>query len=349
MNYTFASDNSAGICPEALAALTAANQGHAASYGDDAITVQAKALLRDLFETDCEVFFVFNGTSANALALSAVCQRYQSIFCHRDAHADTDECGAPEFFTGGSKLIPLSGQHGKLAPNEIEDATRRGHGVHYPKPGAITLTQSTELGAVYTIDEIRAISEVAQKHSLALHMDGARFANAIAALKSRGSTTPAEATWKAGVDVLSFGGTKNGMLTTEAVVFFNRDLARDFEYRVKQSGQLASKQRFASAQWVAILTDDVWLRHAAHANAIAQHLSSSLAEIPGCRLQFPTEVNGVFIEMPPALAEGLAAKGWQFYPFGSPQGYRLMCGWDTQREAVDAFVSAARELAAVNP
>jgi threonine aldolase len=345
MNYTFASDNSAGICPEALAALNAANTGHVASYGDDPITTRAKSKLRELFETDCEVFFVFNGTAANSLALSSACQSHQSIFCHEHAHADTDECAAPEFFTGGSKVIPLSGENGKLDPAAIEAATQRGHGIHYPKPGAITFTQSTELGTVYTLDEIQALAEVAKRHSLTLHMDGARFANAMVALRKQSeNVSPADATWRAGVDVMSFGGTKNGMHTTEAIVFFNRELARDFDYRIKQSGQLASKQRFAAAQWTAMLENDIWLGYAAHSDAMAQRLSSGLADLPGCRLQFPTEVNGVFIEMPPKLFAGLAARGWEFYPFVGPQGYRLMCGWDTQPEEVDALIVAAREL-----
>lgn len=344
MNQTFSSDNAAGICPEALAAISEANSGPAASYGDDPFTTRARAAFRELFETECDVFFVFNGTAANSLALSAACQRHQSIFCHEHAHVDTDECAAPEFFTGGSKVIPLPGHHGKLDPDALETATHRGHGIHYPKPGAVTLTQSTELGTLYTPAEIAALSAVARSHHLALHLDGARFANAMAALH-RQNVSPADATWRAGVDVLSFGGTKNGMLTTEAVVFFNRELARDFDYRIKQSGQLASKQRYASAQWLALLENDNWLRHATHANSMAQRLSEGLATLPDCRLQFPTEVNGVFVEMPTTLAEALHARGWKFYPFVGPNGYRLMCSWDTQPNEIDSFLSDARQLA----
>ncbi len=302
-------------------------------------------MLRELFETDCEVFFVFNGTAANSLALSSACRSHQSIFCHEHAHADTDECAAPEFFTGGSKVIPLSGKNGKLDPAAIEAATHRGHGIHYPKPGAITFTQSTELGTVYTLAEIAALAEVAQRHSLTLHMDGARFANALVALRQHNEKVSlADATWRAGVDVMSFGGTKNGMHTTEAVVFFNRELASDFDYRIKQSGQLASKQRFSAAQWTAVLEDDIWLGYAAHSNAMARRLSTGLANLPGCRLQFPTEVNGVFIEMSSELSSGLAERGWQFYPFIGAQGYRLMCGWDTQPEDVDQLITAANEI-----
>lgn len=346
MNHTFASDNAAGICPEAIAAISNANESSAASYGEDEWTTDAQAKIRQLFETDCAVYFVFNGTAANALALSSACRSYHGILCHQDAHADTDECGAPEFFTGGSKVIPLAGEHGKLDPRTVEAATHRGHGVHYPKPGAISITQSTELGTVYSVEEVKALSEVSRNHNLALHMDGARFANAVATLHTKSNATPADITWRAGVDMLSFGGTKNGMLTTEAVVIFNHKLAQEFDYRVKQSGQLSSKQRFASAQWSAMLAHGAWLQHAAHANTMALRLAGGLKTIPGCRLQFPTESNGVFMELPRTLADGLAESGWLFYPFGGPNIYRLMCSWDTKISEVDAFIAAANKIAA---
>lgn len=343
-DYTFASDNTAGICPEAMAALHAANQGHAPGYGDDVKTARAKARFAALFERECEVFFVFNGTAANALALSAACRSYHCILCHELAHADTDECGGPEFFTGGSKIIPLPGPHAKLTPAAVEAAMHRGHGVHYPKPGALTLTQATELGTVYSAAEITALAAAAHRHGLIVHMDGARFANAVATLAARDGASPADLTWRAGVDVLSFGGTKNGMLTTEALVFFNRDLARDFAYRVKQSGQLASKHRFAAVQWSAMLADGAWLRHAAHANAMARRLAAGLGDLSGCTPAFPVEANGVFLRLPAALADGLAARGWQFYRFFGDDGYRLMCGWDTTPQAVDALIADARSL-----
>lgn len=346
VQWNFASDNTAGICPEALTALQTANRSHAPGYGDDAETARARTRFQELFERECEVFFVFNGTAANALALSAACRSYHSIVCHELAHADTDECGAPEFFTGGSKLIPLPGPHAKLTPDVVEAAMHRGHGIHYPKPGALSLTQATELGTVYTAAEIAALAAVAHRHGLVVHMDGARFANAVASLAARDGAGAADLTWRAGVDVLSFGGTKNGMLTTEAVVFFNRELARDFAYRVKQSGQLASKHRFAAAQWTAMLTDGAWLRHAAHANAMAQRLAAGLAALPGCAPAFPVEANGVFLRLPASLAAGLAARGWQFYRFFGEDGYRLMCGWDSTPAAVDALLADARALIA---
>jgi threonine aldolase len=339
-NYAFASDNTAGICPEALAAIQTVNAGRVPSYGDDAHTAEAKRQFRDVFETDCEVFFVFNGTAANALVLAALCQRHHGILCHALSHVETDECGAPEFFTGGSKVIPIDGPHAKLRPADLEPVLHRGHGVHFPKLRAISLTQSTELGTVYTVEETRALTEFARQHNFAVHVDGARFANAAAAAGGRGHS-PADLTWRAGIDVLCFGGTKNGLLTTEAVVFFNRTLAREFEYRVKQSGQLASKMRFASAQWAAVLRDGAWLRHGAHANRQAQRLAAGLRGL-GFSLVAPTEVNGIFVELPPAVYAALEARGWHFYKFVGEHGYRLMCSWETRDEDVAAFLADAK-------
>jgi threonine aldolase len=338
-NYSFASDNTAGVCPEAWAALAEANAGRAPSYGDDARTAHAKALFRETFETDCDVFFVFNGTAANALALAALCRSpHTQILCHDTSHVDVDECAAPEFFTGGAKVIPLAGPNGKLLPADVGRALLRGHGVHYPKPGALSLTQSTELGTLYTPDEVRALTTLAHARGLAVHMDGARFANAAAALGERGFS-PADFTWRAGVDALCFGGTKNGMLTTEAVVFFNRDLAREFEYRVKQGGQLASKMRFSAAQWVALLRDGAWLRHGAHANAQARRLADELRRLPGVKLALKPEVNGIFVELAPAVYAAMAARGWHFYRFIGDHGYRLMCSWATTDAEIAAFIS----------
>lgn len=344
-DYTFASDNTAGICPEAWAGLAAANTATAPSYGDDAWTARAKQHFRRIFETDCEVFLVFNGTAANALAISALCRSHHSVICHEHSHLDVDECGAPEFFTGGAKLIALEGPKAKLVPAIVEPALHRGHGIHYPKPGAISLTQSTEWGTVYAPDEIRALAKLAHGQGMGVHVDGARFANAMAALQDRGFS-PADCTWRAGVDVLSFGGTKNGMHTTEAVVFFNRTLAREFDYRVKQGAQLASKMRFAAAQWDAMLRDGAWLRHAAHANAMAAKLAAAIRVQPELRLLVEPEVNGVFVEMPDAVVAALAARGWHFHRFIGEHGYRLMCSWDTTVQDVAAFVA---DLQAVLP
>lgn len=343
-NFAFASDNTAGLCPEAMAALESVNAGRAPSYGDDASTAEAKRRMAEVFETDCDVFFVFNGTAANALALSALCARHHAVLCHELAHVETDECGAPEFFTGGGKLLPVPGPGAKLRPEALEPVLHRGHGVHFPKIRALSLTQATELGTVYTPDELRALSAYARARGLAVHVDGARFANAVAALQDRGYT-PAALTWRAGVDVLCFGGTKNGLLGTEAVVFFDRELAREFDYRVKQSGQLASKMRFAGAQWSAILRDGAWLRHAAHANGQARVLAAGLQRL-GYGLIAPTEANGVFVEFSPRVVAALEGRGWQFYRFVGEHGYRLMCAWDTRDEDIASFLADAAAVRA---
>ena len=337
-DYTFASDNTAGICPEAWAGLAAANTGRVPSYGADVWTARLQQHFRKIFATDCDVFLVLNGTAANALALSALCQPFNSIICHDYSHVDSDECGAPEFFTGGSKLMALAGPNGKLEPVAVERALRRERGVHFQKPGALSLTQSTEWGTLYTLAEIRTLATLAHAHGLAVHMDGARFANAAAALRGRG-ITPADLTWRAGVDVLCLGGTKGGLHATEAVVFFNRDLARDFDRRVKQAGQLDSKMRFAAAQWDAMLRTGAWLKHAAHANAMAQKLAAAFRRHPALRLIAEPEVNGVFVELPPAVFAALESRGWHFYRFIGEHGYRLMCAWDTTDSDVAAFAA----------
>jgi threonine aldolase len=338
--YAFASDNTAGVCPEAMAAIHAANAEAIPSYGDDAFTAEARLRFDALFETRCDVFFVFNGTAANALALAAMCERHHAVVCHELSHVDTDECGAPEFFTGGAKILPIAGPLAKLRPGDIEPVFHRGHGVHFPKIRALSLTQSTELGTVYTADELRTLTSFAKAHGLSVHVDGARFANAVASLTVTGHS-PADLTWRAGVDVLSFGGTKNGLLTTEAVVFFNAELAREFEYRVKQSGQLASKMRFASAQWAAVLREGAWLRHATHANHQAAKLSKGLQSL-GYKLVAPTEVNGVFVELPAKVVSHLESRGWHFYRFVGETGYRLMCSWATSDEEIAAFLADAK-------
>src|SRR5215468_4106385 len=317
----FASDNYAGICPEAFAALAQANTGHEASYGDDAWTAKASDLIRGVFETKCEVFFVFNGTSANSLSLASLCQPYHSILCHEITHVEVSECGAPEFFANGTKVLLLPGANGKIEPAAIERAVTRRTDIHYPKPRALTLTQATEVGTVYTPDELKALWGVARKFGLRVHMDGARFANAVASL----GVAPKEITWQAGVDVLSFGGTKNGIGVGEAVVFFNLELAREFDYRCKQGGQLASKMRFLSAPWVGLLQDGAWLRHARHANAMAQRL---------------------FAAIPDDVVQALHQRGWKFYTNVGVDYTRLMCSWDTTKEDVDSFAGDLKELTA---
>ncbi len=336
----FASDNYSGICPEAWAALAEANHGHARSYGDDPWTARASDLLREVFETDCEVFFVFNGTAANSLTLASCCQSYHSILCHELAHVETDECGAPEFFSNGTKLLMLPGEQGKISPAAIEHTVKKRTDVHFPKPRAVSVTNATEVGTVYTPDELKAIWAKTKAFDLKLHMDGARFANAVASL----GCAPKELTWQAGVDALCFGGTKNGMAVGEAVVFFNREMAREFDYRCKQAGQLASKMRFLSASWVGMLQDGAWLRHAAHANAMAARLEQALANLPGVTLLFPRQANGVFAELPASAITALRAKGWLFYTFIGAGGCRFMCTWDTRPEDVDALAADLRAM-----
>jgi threonine aldolase len=330
----FASDNYSGVCPEAWAAMEAANKGHQRAYGEDEWTARAADHFRRLFETDCEVFFAFNGTAANSLALSALCQSYHSVICSDVAHVETDECGAPEFFSNGSKLLTARSEAGKLSPEAIREIALKRQDIHYPKPRVVTLTQATEVGTLYRPEEVAAISATCRELGLNLHMDGARFANACASL----GCSPAELTWKAGVDVLCFGGTKNGMAVGEAILFFRHDLAEDFDYRCKQAGQLASKMRFLSAPWVGLLEGDAWLRHARHANECAQLLARLIADIPQVSLMFPVQANGVFLNMAPAAIDRLRERGWRFYTFIGG-GARFMCAWDTDEARV-------RELAA---
>lgn len=336
----FASDNCAGICPEALQALLAANAGDAPGYGDDEWTRRVSDRLRELFATDCDVYFVFNGTAANSLALASLCQSYHSVICHELAHVETDECGGPEFFSNGSKLLPVRGEGGKLTPAAVHEVITRRSDIHFPKPRVVTLTQATEVGTVYRPAEVAAIAELAHAKGLRVHMDGARFCNAVASL----GVAPADITWRAGVDVLCFGGTKMGLPVGEAVVFFDRRLSEDFAWRCKQAGQLASKMRFLSAPWLGMLEGDAWLRHARHANAMAQRLAAGLAGIPGARLLFPVEANGVFVALPDNVQQGLRERGWRFYTFIAAGGARFMCAWDTQPESVDALLADLRKL-----
>lgn len=330
----FASDNTAGICPEAWEEQARANAGYHTSYGSDAWTQKAADLLRELFETDCEVFFVFNGTAANSLALAACCQSYHSVVCYEHAHICDDECGAPEFFSNGTKLLGTPGVHGKILSASVEEMVSRRSDIHYPKPHVVSLTQSTELGTVYQPSDLQAHREVAGRLGLALHMDGARFANAAAHL----GVPPKAITWQAGIDVLCFGGTKLGMSGSEAVIFFNRSMADDFAYRCKQAGQLASKMRFPAAGWVGVLKDGAWVRHASHANRCAALLASGLKAQAGLTPSHPVESNAVFVALPEKTIQTLRAKGWVFYDFIGSGVVRFMCSWQTSEDDVTALV-----------
>jgi threonine aldolase len=330
----FASDNCSGMCPEALKYLIEANEGHEFSYGDDHWTETACNSFRELFETDCEAFFVFTGTAANSLSLASLCHSYHSIICHEYSHIETDECGAPEFFSGGSKILLGKGSNGKLDPGSIEDITSSGREIHFPKPKVVSITQSTELGTVYRQAELLDIYKVTKRNNLRLHMDGARFANALDTL----GVTPKEISWQCGVDVLCFGGVKNGLAVGEVILFFNKQMAEDFAYRCKQAGQLSSKMRFLAAPWVGLLKDNVWLRNARHSNQCAAILESKIRQIPELKILYPREVNAVFVQMPEYLSKALHQKGWHFYSFITSDCIRLMCSWDTTEESIQEFI-----------
>jgi threonine aldolase len=331
----FASDNTAGICPEAWRALEEANSEYAASYGEDQWTAQVCERLRQLFEIDCDVYLVFTGTAANALGLAQLCQPFHGVICHERAHIQTDEAGAMEFYTRGAKLFLTKTNDGKIDLREAEKVIEQQVELHGHMMRVISIAQATELGTVYTPDETGAIGAFARAHELLLHMDGARFANAVASL----GCLPKTITWKAGVDVLSFGGTKNGLAAGELVIFFDKKVSSDFQYRVKQAGQLGSKMRFLTAPWLGLLNGDVWLRNARHANEAARGLAQRLRVEAEMDTVFPVESNAVFVQMDDELVRGLHARGWRFYKFVEPDIYRLMCSWSTTDEDVSMLVS----------
>jgi threonine aldolase len=340
----FLSDNAYGCWPEIADAVTAAAAGPVPSYGGDALTAKIAGQFERIFARRTIAFPVLSGTAANALALATLCPPHGAVFCHAEAHIAVDECGAPEFFTHGAKLIGIEDEHGKLTPAALAAALAhqiKGF-VHHAQPAVLSLTQSTELGTVYTPDEIAALSRLAHNHGMKVHMDGARFANALAHL----GVSPAAATWQAGVDVLSFGATKNGAMAAEAVVFFDPADAGDFEYRRKKGGHLISKMRFVSAQLDAYLTDDRWLARAAGANRLATRLGEGLEGINGVELAHPVEANAVFVWLPDALAAHLRQGGAEFHDWGPPSGgrtlIRLVTSFATPPEDVERFVALAR-------
>jgi threonine aldolase len=337
----FSSDNVAGISPEILAALTAANSGKQQSYGDDPLTARVERRLAEIFEHEITVFPVATGTAANALALATLVPPWGAVYCHAEAHVVVDECGAPEFYAGGARMAGIAAPHGKIGVAELAPLLPGGKGiVHHMQPAAISLTQATEAGTVYRPDEIAALGELARRHGLGFHVDGARFANALVYL----GCTPADVTWRAGIDVLSFGATKNGAAAAEAVIFFDPAKAADFAFRRKRGGHLLSKMRFLSAQLDAYLADDLWLRNARHANAMAARLAAGLAELPAMRLRHPVEANEIFVEMPNSVIEALFARGFHFYRWDGPAGncVRLVTAFDTAAADVDAFLATAR-------
>lgn len=340
----FMSDNAAGAAPEIIAALARANDGMAASYGGDTVTARLTEKLSTFFEKEVAVFPVATGTAANALALATLTPHYGAVFCHEGSHIHVDECGAPEFYSG-AKLVPLAGAQGKLTVTGLKSSLahfNRGF-VHHVQPATISITQATELGTVYTPGEVSALSQFAAHEKLALHMDGARFANALAHLKC----SPAEVTWKAGLDALSFGATKNGALGAEAVIFFDPARAADISYRRKKAGHLFSKMRFLSAQIEAMLDNGLWLRLASNANAMATRLSEGLQVLSGYAIVQPVQANEVFVKVPSEAAmkslEGAGAKFYLWEPVtdGRPL-IRLVCSFATSAQEVDAFIKLAK-------
>jgi len=338
----FRSDNTAGVLPEVMAALADANRGTMTSYGEDPISARVEKRLSEVFEKPVRVFPVSTGSAANALALSLLTPPWGMVYCHASAHIQVDECGGPEFFTGGAKLAPLEGAHGKIAAADLEATLAAAPigGVHHAQPAAVSITQSSEWGAAYRPAEVAAIGALARRYKLRFHMDGARFGNALAFL----GCSPAEITWKAGVDVLSFGATKGGAMGAEAIVLFDEALAQELAFRRKRAGQLFSKMRFVAAQLEGFLKDEAWLRAARHANGEAAALARGLAQVPGVTLAAPVEGNQVFAQLPQALRAALEAEGFQFYGWeaGAPGLVRFVTSFATRRAEVDRLIATAR-------
>jgi threonine aldolase len=335
---SFASDNNAGVHPEILEAITRANHGHVVAYGDDPYTRSAVKKFEEHFGPDIAVFFTFNGTGANVLSLQAVTQSFQSVLCSDYAHINCDECGAPEKHTG-CKLIPLPHQDGKITLDSVRQAY---HGIgdqHHSQPRVISITQSTEMGTVYQPEEIQALARFAHEHGMFLHVDGARIANAAASL----GQTLRQATRDLGVDVLSFGGTKNGILGGEAVVFFQRELGRDFLYLRKQGMQLASKMRFIAVQFEALLTNDLWRRSAEHANRMARLLEKEISGIPEVKVVWKVESNGVFAQIPRDSIEKIKQHYFFYMWIEEESIVRWMCSFDTTEDDIHKFAKVVAE------
>jgi threonine aldolase len=335
----FGSDNHAGAHPEVLEAIAAANEGHAASYGDDAWTARAEELFREHFGPDARAFCVFNGSGANVAAIDALTRPFEGVICADVAHMNTDECGAPERLAG-AKLLTVPTEHGKLTSDDLRRWEQSRGDEHQVQPRLVSITQATELGTVYTLDETRAIAAAAHELGMLVHVDGARLANAAAALDA----PLAALTTEAGVDAVSFGGTKNGLLLGDAVVFCRPELAADFAFTRKQLLQLASKMRFVSAQFEALLGGELWLRNARHANAMAARLAAAVEAVDGIEVSHPVEANAVFARLPRPAIERLLAELPGEHPFyvwdEAANEVRWMCAWDTTPEDVDEFAGA---------
>jgi len=347
----FASDNTAGIAPEILAAIGKANTGYALGYGNDVWTKRVEARFAEIFEREVAVFLVPTGTAANALAIAHLSPPWGAVLCHAESHIATDECGAPEFFGGGLKLIGLKGEGAKVSTGTLRAALEGGQwgGPHHVSPGVLSLSQATECGTIYRVVETKALADIAHQHGMTVHMDGARLGNALA----RMNVSPAEATWKAGVDALSFGATKGGAMGAEAVIFFDPKRGADMQSRRKRGGALASKHRFIAAQMEAYLEGDLWLKLARHANAMADALAEGLTAA-GCKPVWPVEANEIFVPLPAAIDKKLKAAGASYYPWKTeslPNGIsiepdetltRLVTSFQTTRQDVDKFLAIVR-------
>jgi threonine aldolase len=339
---SFTSDNTAAAAPEIAEAMTAASAGQAPPYGADSWTASALRRLREVFECDADMLIVSTGTAANALSLAALTPSWGSVLCHRDSHVNNDECGAPEFFTNGAKLVPLTGADAKIDPGQLQAAVGRKVGdVHSVQPSVVSITQATETGSVYTPDEIRGLAAIAKQAGLRVHMDGARLANAIAAL----DCPLADLTWRAGIDILSFGATKNGAMTADAIVVFDPSLTSELAFRAKRAGQLASKMRFHAAQLDAYFADDLWLRNARHANAMAARLGEGLKAVPGVSILTAAQANILFCRLPGHVTSGLLEQGYTFYhDRWEPGVARFVTSFATTPGDIDDLLQAIREL-----
>lgn len=336
---SFLSDNTAPVCPEIMDALAAANNDMAPAYGADKWTSQLDDVFSEVFEKRVAVFPVVTGTAANSIAASVISPPYGTIFTHQEAHMEVDECGAPEFFSGGAKLSLVEGAHGKIDPTAFQAALGRYYrSVHMAEPKGLSLTQSTELGTVYTLDEIQTLTDMAKSRGLKCHMDGARFANALVHL----GASPADMTWRAGIDMLSFGATKNGAMAAEALIFFNPDEVADTEWRRKRAGHLISKMRYISAQLLVYLENDLWLKNASHANDMAGRIAASA----GARLVHPVEANEVFLRLNEDEKSKLRTQGFDFYDWGPPgtEEVRLVTAWNSNADLVERFAKALAAL-----
>jgi len=335
----FASDNVTGACPEVLEAILKANEGDSTPYGNDQLSSDLQNKFSEIFEKDVVVFPTASGTAANALALSTMTPVFGNIYCHKLSHINTDECGAPEFYTGGAKLITLNGVHGKITSEELEEKIGGFGIVHHTQPSSVSITQLCETGDVYQLDEIKKISETAHKHNLNMHMDGARFANALVSL----NTTPAEMTWKSGIDVLSFGATKNGCLAAEAIIFFKPELVGNLPFLMKRAGHLLSKMRFVSAQLDAYISNEVWLKNAKQANAMGKKLSLGLQQHKNIELAYPTDANEVFVKIPKDIIDKLNSKGYTINEDEwDGKAVRLVTAWNTDPSDVESFLSTIK-------